>query len=249
MALTDKLTDIADAIRAKTGESAPLSLTDMPTAIANISGGGVELPNDLFGANANNIKGTGLFSHNRWKYIVENYPDKIILPTFSNLDYAFESSNYTFPKKLDINMGSLNYMFFNFGTSSGTVFTVPYVEGRVGSMNSCFYGARINLPQDWFSHLTATGHTQYSISTTFNDIFDGAIIRGTVNMNINLPADRIIYSGNNIYMLLPFSNSASTSCCNFIDELINIPVGLDKITPSRSATANFLGPFCKKLKF
>ena len=40
MALTDKLTAIADAIRAKTGETAPLGLVDMPTAIASIETGG-----------------------------------------------------------------------------------------------------------------------------------------------------------------------------------------------------------------
>lgn len=40
MALTDKLTAIADAIRAKTGKSDSLTLDQMPTEIANITGGG-----------------------------------------------------------------------------------------------------------------------------------------------------------------------------------------------------------------
>lgn len=40
MALTDKLTAIADAIRAKTGGSALMTLDDMPDEIASISGGG-----------------------------------------------------------------------------------------------------------------------------------------------------------------------------------------------------------------
>ena len=40
MALTSKLTAIADAIRAKTGETAPLGLVDMPAAIASIETGG-----------------------------------------------------------------------------------------------------------------------------------------------------------------------------------------------------------------
>lgn len=37
MALTDKLTAIGDAIRAKTGDTAMLTLDEMPTAIAGIS--------------------------------------------------------------------------------------------------------------------------------------------------------------------------------------------------------------------
>lgn len=42
MALTDKLTSVADAIRAKTGDTALLTLDQMPTAIEGISSGGGE---------------------------------------------------------------------------------------------------------------------------------------------------------------------------------------------------------------
>ena len=42
MALTDKLTAIGDAIRAKTGGTQKLTLDEMPTQIASISGGGSE---------------------------------------------------------------------------------------------------------------------------------------------------------------------------------------------------------------
>ena len=42
MALTDKLTAIGDAIRAKTGGTEKLTLDEMPTQIASISGGGSE---------------------------------------------------------------------------------------------------------------------------------------------------------------------------------------------------------------
>lgn len=40
MALTDKLTNIADAIRGKTGKTEPLTLDGMATAIAGIQAGG-----------------------------------------------------------------------------------------------------------------------------------------------------------------------------------------------------------------
>jgi len=45
MALTDKLTNIADAIRAKTGESDLLTLDEMPDAIASITSGGSAVDN------------------------------------------------------------------------------------------------------------------------------------------------------------------------------------------------------------
>lgn len=38
--LTDTFSDIADAIRAKTGSSATMTPAQMPTEIASISGGG-----------------------------------------------------------------------------------------------------------------------------------------------------------------------------------------------------------------
>lgn len=41
--LTDTFSDIADAIRAKTGSSATMTPAQMPTEIASIGGGGVEL--------------------------------------------------------------------------------------------------------------------------------------------------------------------------------------------------------------
>ena len=40
MALTDKLTAIADAVRAKTGGTALLTLDEIVSAIGGISGGG-----------------------------------------------------------------------------------------------------------------------------------------------------------------------------------------------------------------
>lgn len=42
MALTDKLVAIANAIRAKTGETEQMTLDQMATAIAGIAGGGIE---------------------------------------------------------------------------------------------------------------------------------------------------------------------------------------------------------------
>ena len=45
MALIDKLTAIADAIRAKTGKAEEMTLDQMPSEIAGISGGGVPINN------------------------------------------------------------------------------------------------------------------------------------------------------------------------------------------------------------
>lgn len=52
MALTDKLTAIANAIRSKTGGSTSLTLEQMPTEIANIPTGSTDVPFGFGGVNA-----------------------------------------------------------------------------------------------------------------------------------------------------------------------------------------------------
>lgn len=47
MALTDKLTAIANAIRSKTGGTATMTLDEMPSEIASISSGGTEITNGV----------------------------------------------------------------------------------------------------------------------------------------------------------------------------------------------------------
>jgi hypothetical protein len=47
MLLTDKLTAIGDAVRAKTGTEDPMTLDEMATAIEGITTGSVDIPEDL----------------------------------------------------------------------------------------------------------------------------------------------------------------------------------------------------------
>lgn len=46
MALTDKLTAVADAIRVKTGKNNKLTLDEMPTEIISINSGSSEIPKE-----------------------------------------------------------------------------------------------------------------------------------------------------------------------------------------------------------
>jgi hypothetical protein len=55
MALTDKLTNIADAIRSKTGNSDPLTLDAMPDAISGISGTSNTLLNSIIDGSVKTI--------------------------------------------------------------------------------------------------------------------------------------------------------------------------------------------------
>lgn len=65
------LTSIANAVRAKTGTTDPIKVSDIPTAISNISGGGGgDLP-----AEALVISGdcSYRFSNDGWNWFIEKY--------------------------------------------------------------------------------------------------------------------------------------------------------------------------------
>ena len=69
------LTPIADAVRAKTGKTDPIKLSDSPTEISKISGGGgTEIPRELLNYSGNC---NGKFSYGSWHWIIENYGNEI----------------------------------------------------------------------------------------------------------------------------------------------------------------------------
>ena len=77
MALTDQLTAIGNAIRAKTGGSALIPLNDMPTEIANIPGG--NLPAEALTITGNcNYR----FAYNGWNWFITQYGNQV---TTSNI--------------------------------------------------------------------------------------------------------------------------------------------------------------------
>lgn len=92
MALTNKLTAIADAIRDKTGDTALLTLDAMPVAIQGIEvggGGGADLPEEAL-----NITGdlSYRFAYNGWNWFIETYGNKIITKDITRLSNTFDSS-------------------------------------------------------------------------------------------------------------------------------------------------------------
>ena len=116
MALTDKLTAIADAVRAKTGGTALLTLDEIVSAIGGISGGGgpfanattlgvYEATEDVSAIQIDWLaewdeydlvifKPSITFSANDWLYINTNAVDK--RQYFSNNTYANEKQTFAF---------------------------------------------------------------------------------------------------------------------------------------------------------
>lgn len=251
MALTDKLTDIADAIRAKTGESDLLTLDEMPDAIAGISGGGSAVDNV-----PQTINYTGSlnnhFQNDRYKWLIENYSNRLQFNAITALREAFNSC--TLLPSNDINI-SVNYLldcnsaFSNIFQSdtTGLVQVVPYIKGGI-LLNGqyAFYNSHIQLPNNWFNQFALPNGTG---ALTMTDIFSYSIIHQIIDMNNDSIVDNQQFTtSRNAYQILPF-NYVHSSSLVFIDGLINIPVGSTRTKPTTAATMTWRDVVCKRLTF
>lgn len=94
MALTNKLTTIADAIREKTGDTALLTLDQMPVAILGITTGGSGGDSDITEEQltfANNLSYWGYGG--TWDWFFETYGDRIKTRDVMFLNSAFDCSS------------------------------------------------------------------------------------------------------------------------------------------------------------
>ena len=95
MALTNKLTAIADAIREKTGDTGLYTLDEMATAISGITGGG-EGSGGGYNPTDEELTISGIFqykfAYNSWNWIIDNYGDRITTKDLVNLMYGFRDN-------------------------------------------------------------------------------------------------------------------------------------------------------------
>ena len=120
MALTNKLTAIADAIREKTGSTEPLTLDAMPSAISGITtgggGGGELVPEDFI------ITGdcTRRFMSSGWNGFIERHENDLRTENITDAGYMFSGNGYIKKIPFDINLtttgngASISYMFSAF---------------------------------------------------------------------------------------------------------------------------------------
>lgn len=241
MALTDKLTDIADAIRAKTGESDLLTLDEMPDAIAGISGGGgEELPDSMF-----NISGTGdyLFANNRWQYLIEKYPARFNI-NLTGAAYLMQNTTYKIPSNLVINSdgGDYNYVFNGMQNNDNP----PYINITNGGSFMQFFGNASfkSIPQDYFSHIALKDHT-YVINIS-NMVGQMDYLHGIINFQTG-KADNYYTQTSNSYNGWPFTTYGSVGGCG---GAINIPVITTTNASMRATTVQIAyGYYIRRIVF
>ena len=151
MALTDKLSAIGNAIRAKTGRTELLTLDAMPNEIASIETGGGTIPEEAFTL-------TGVcdhrFTNGAWDWFIKQYGDKITTVDISSAVSLFDNCKTLEEIPFDINFvrrtsaSSSSIQLFQY---CNALKTLPNLSGTIKNfyffLNSC-YNVR-EIPESW----------------------------------------------------------------------------------------------------
>ena len=248
MALIDKLTAIADAIREKTGTTEPMTLDSMATAISGITGGGGggEL-SDYIPESAFTISGSCsyMFANGKWDWFVEKYGDRITTNNISFLDSMFWGSNIiSIP--FDINCDNETPI------SLKNVFACCYHLTNVPKIN--------NLKPSDIDGVFNYCYKLRSIPNNWCDNWDWSVIEGSTSLysgkvyNLfyscyslrTFPMDIISHGNPKIASAYSVYNSLFYSCYS-LDEIINLPIpNLQSTWTSNVFTNTFYN--CSRLK-
>lgn len=223
MALTDKLTNIADAIREKGGTTALMKLDAMPQAILDLpsgsGGGGVEPPEESL-----NLTGDCeyRFAYNAWNWFIDAFKDLITSNNITDASYMFYKSNRLTNIPFQLNLNTSSYAICtSIFEDCFYLRSIPKITGVVGNVNRMFLGCW-NLREitdesikdiDWTKHTTAT--TSY-----FGD--KGNMFSNCYSLR-SIPKKLLEYANPNaVYSYTYFYNGFAN--CSALDELIDLPI-------------------------
>lgn len=254
MALTDKLTAIADAIRAKDGSTALLTLDEMPEAIAAI-----EVPSIPDGGGSGGSGDSGeyftdedlifgnecdyLFARDRWQKVIEKEKGriKIVNPTrLSNLFYNSTGTDYSW-LTIEDTKGSTIYATYTFGFNE-YVTKLPVIKSKLilnGNQSYAFFqGCKrlkdVNEIIKFLDKIEFTNST-FQSGGWFQDCYS---LRNIDSAMPYIKKTVVNYTARPVYSSF-FSN------CFGLDEINNILIfGGDSTSNSFSQT--FL--YCRRLK-
>lgn len=172
MALTNKLTAIADAIRDKTGDTALLTLDAMPVAIASIEvggGGDSGIPEEAL-----TITGdcNYMFAYGPWDWFIENYGNKITTKDITTAQSFFRESKVE-EIPFVINITECNYLQYMFNNANIKV--CPKIRGSLAynssyiNLDSCTYAVMsITDLEDLFDEATLKNFSTYKITSGYS---------------------------------------------------------------------------------
>lgn len=214
MALTDKLSAIGTAIRNKTGKTELMTLDEMPTEIASISGGNEPTDADLtFGWNLSNWNYQGT-----WDNIITRYGNRITTHDVTSLSESFLNSGLT-NIPFAINQKSdgqyVNYSNAFFGCQQLT--TCPTINNFKPQMCGGMFGMCVKLESipivvDWSE---ANSYTDVGYANAAQ-LFKGCKKLRTIDPSW-FDCDFPCYPESSFYY-------SGFNGCKSLDELVGLPV-------------------------
>ena len=245
MALTDKLTNIANAIREKGGTTEKLTLDAMPTAISALStggGGGVDIPDEAFV-----ISGDCDFwdYHGNWDELITACANKWSISNIISTQHMFDGSTLeTIPFELTFKSVTNNNVQYLFSNCSNLTELPKLNNFRVFNVSYMFFNCKRlkTIPENYantWNWAYLENETASYVGAQAN-MFNGCASLRSIPMNI-------IKSGNPqaqyslAYFMQGFKN------CYVLDELNNLPIPYTKATwTSNAFSQSFQG--CFRLK-
>ena len=222
MAITDKLTAVADAIRDKTGKTELMTLAQMPDEIASITtggGGDIEVePIVLTGDGS--YACSGVIAS---KYI-ELFGDNITTNKLLNSDYMFKDYyNETIPFEINYDPSSGTHIMSQMFHGANKLITLPKINNvKPSKLNYLFSDCYClkEIPEDYFDNWDWSYHQDGSVgaySASQQGIFERCFSLRKVPMklfnNFQSKASNI-----NTYFYYGFDY------CFNLDELIDLPI-------------------------
>ena len=233
MALTDKLTNIANAIRQKGGTTEKLTLDAMPTAISALStggGGGANIPDEAFVISGDC---SYLTYHGLWDKFIIAYANKWSTSDITTTQHMFDGSTLeTIPFELNFKSITNNNVQYLFSNCSNLTELPKLNNFRVFNVGYMFFNCERlrTIPEDYadmwsWDYLNTQTATYVGVQT---NMFNGCASLRSIPMNI-------IKSGNPraqyslAYFMQGFKN------CYVLDELNNLPIPYTKATWTSNA--------------
>ena len=235
MALTNKLTAIADAIREKTGTTEPMTLDSMATAISGITGGGGGELTDYIPESALTIIGycDYMCYKGKWDWFIEKHGDKITTSNLVNTSCMFQNCSleeipFILNYKDTTSVKDLTRTFSNSKICKVPTINIPNAQTLIlnSIFSNCNYLRDLNgvfeneeaFGASWQSFVNNSQFSNHYVSDLFNCLYSlRTVPTWFYLLKLNPNSSTYIYPSYNFYY------ETFTSCYS-LDEVKNIPV-------------------------